>query len=53
MMPNVLYARHRIMTHKNNRQLGRNYIVFCSPTTKNLAIPVNGLVSISMQIQNA
>ena len=39
--------------HKNNRQSGRVYLVFCSPTTKNLTIPVTALVPINMQIQNA
>ncbi|CAN5517239.1 hypothetical protein BH18THE2_BH18THE2_15050 [soil metagenome] len=53
MMLTVLYTCHLIMAHKNNRQSGRIHIVFCSPTTKNLAIPVTVLVPINMQIQNA
>jgi hypothetical protein len=52
-MLNVLYTCHMIMAHKNDRQSGRIYIVFCSPTTKNLTIPLTDLVAINMQIQNS
>jgi hypothetical protein len=53
MMLNAHYTCHLIMAHKNNRQSGRIYLVFCSPTTKNLTIPVTAIVPINMQIQNA
>jgi hypothetical protein len=53
MMLNAHYTCHLIMEHKNNRQSGHIYLVFCSPTTKNLTIPVTAIVPINMQIQNA